>query len=124
MSNFANILKELRIHRGMSQSDLARLLGVARSTVSSYENGSRSPDKDTLIRIANCMQVTIDYLLGNDNFNKDYSNIYSSIFNDISDLLTSAPIALDKKKEILNEVSDYFRWKLQQAELNHPSGEE
>lgn len=124
MTDFASILKETRLQRGMSQSDLARLLGVARSTVSSYENGSRSPDKETLIRIARCLQVSVDFLLGNDSSSRDRSQIYSGILDDINDLLMSAQISPEHKNEILKEVKDYFRWKLQQAEHNQNPEEE
>jgi transcriptional regulator with XRE-family HTH domain len=124
MNNFALTLKNLRVQRGMSQSDLARLLGVARTTVSSYENGSRNPDNETLIRIATCFQVSLDYLLGIDISNIDNSSVYSEILKDIDKLLHSAPIALEKKKEIITEVRDYFRWKLEHAEQNQISEEE
>jgi len=124
MNNFALTLKNLRVQRGMSQSDLARLLGVARTTVSSYENGSRNPDNETLIRIATCFQVSLDYLLGIDISNIDNSSVYSEVLKDIDKLLHSAPIALEKKKEIITEVRDYFRWKLEHAEQNQISEEE
>lgn len=124
MNNFALTLKNLRVQRGMSQSDLARLLGVARTTVSSYENGSRNPDNETLIRIATCFQVSLDYLLGIDISNIDNSSVYSEVLKDIDKLLHSAPIELEKKKEIITEVRDYFRWKLEHAEQNQISEEE
>ncbi len=124
MTKFPFILKETRLQRSMSQSDLARLLGVARSTVSSYENGSRSPDKETLIRIAHCLQVSVDYLLGNDNLTRNYSQNYSGILNNINDLLISSKISQENKNAILKEVKDYFRWKLQQAEQNQTSEKE
>lgn len=124
MNNFALTLKNLRVQRGMSQSDLARLLGFARTTVSSYENGSRNPDNETLIRIATCFQVSLDYLLGIDISNIDNSSVYSEVLKDIDKLLHSAPIALEKKKEIITEVRDYFHWKLEHAEQNQISEEE
>lgn len=124
MNNFAFTLKNLRTQRGMSQSDLAHLLGIARTTVSSYENGSRNPDNETLIRIAACFQVSIDTLLGNDTSNVDNTSVYSDVLKDINKLLYSAPITPEKKKEILTEVRDYFRWKLEHAEHNQISEEE
>jgi transcriptional regulator with XRE-family HTH domain len=81
MDYFAYILKNLRTQRNMSQADLARLLGISRSAVSSYENGSRSPDKDILLKIAVIFQVSIDYLLGYDkpviNNSSEYGQILS-----------------------------------------------
>ena len=116
--NFAFTLRELRTKRGISQSDLARLLGVARTTVSSYENGSRKPDNETLVLIANCFQVSTDYLLGIE-ANLGSISEYSIILKEINNLLQSASISMEKKREILEEVESYFRWKLDQAEKNH-----
>ncbi|MDD2620775.1 MAG: helix-turn-helix transcriptional regulator [Syntrophomonadaceae bacterium] len=124
MGSFAEIFKNLRVQRGMSQADLARIIGVARTTVSSYENGTRTPDRETLIKIASCYQVSLDYLLGTDTLGIDSSSHYSAILKEINSLLTTTPIDSEKKKEIVNEVRDYFRWKLQQAEQNRISEEE
>lgn len=124
MDSFADLLKNLRIQRGMSQADLARLLGLARTTVSSYENGTRNPDRETLVRIASCFQVSLDYLLGTDTLILDSFSEYSTVLKEINTLLNSAPITSDKKKEIINEVRDYFRWKIEQARQNPLSEEE
>ncbi len=120
-NNFTEILKNLRTQRGMSQADLARILGVARTTVSSYENGSRNPDKQTLIQIASCFQVSLDYLLGMDTLSIDSSSEYATVLKEMNALLNSAPISSDKKKEILNEIRQYFNWKIEQAHQNQGS---
>ena len=51
----------------LSQEQLARLLGVDRSTISSYESDVRQPPLDTLSRIADVFGVSTDYLLGRTN---------------------------------------------------------
>ena len=48
----AETMKNLRIGRGLSQAQMAELLGVTRSTISQYELGERSPSYEVLIRIA------------------------------------------------------------------------
>ena len=48
----------------LSQKQLARLLRVDRSTISSYESSVRQPPLDTLSRIADVFDVSTDYLLG------------------------------------------------------------
>jgi transcriptional regulator with XRE-family HTH domain len=48
----------------LSQEQVARLLGVDRSTISSYESNVRQPPLDTLSRIADVFGVSTDYLLG------------------------------------------------------------
>ena len=57
-------LKELRAKKGITQTDLAKSLGISASAIGMYEQGRREPDSDTLIAIANYFQVTTDYLLG------------------------------------------------------------
>lgn len=56
-------IKELRIKKGVSQAELGRFIGVERSTICQYEKGSRMPDNNTLIRIADYFGVSTDYLL-------------------------------------------------------------
>ena len=43
MVDIGNKIKELRTEQKMTQSDLAERLGVTKSSISSYENGSRLP---------------------------------------------------------------------------------
>ena len=124
MTNFANILKNLRTRRGISQADLARLLGVGRSTIASYENGTRKPDHETLLQIAACFQVSTDFLLGNEKNVIVEIPVYAEMVKEINQLLHSTPLPADKKNEIINELLDYFRWKVQQAQQSLSEQEE
>lgn len=56
-------LKQLRQKRGLSQLRLAMELDMNQNTISRYENGEREADYQTLIRIADYFNVSIDYLL-------------------------------------------------------------
>ncbi len=56
-------LKELRTIKKLTQSDLANLLGIERSTYGKYETGDSSPDYEKLIQLADFFQVSVDYLL-------------------------------------------------------------
>ena len=64
MTFFKERLKQLRLERQLSQSELAKNLGVSQRSISSWETGFRQPDFDTLERIARFFEVTQDYLLG------------------------------------------------------------
>jgi methanogenic corrinoid protein MtbC1 len=64
MADFATRLRELRNNRGLRQKDLAQALGLAQTTIANYEQKSRFPDEETLDRIADYFEVTLDYLLG------------------------------------------------------------
>ena len=62
--NFFGVkLKELRIEKGLSQRKLGELLGECNQTVSFWETGSREPDLDALIKIADFFEVSVDFLL-------------------------------------------------------------
>lgn len=56
-------LKELRKKRGISQLRLAMDLGMNQNSISRYESGEREADYQTLIRLADYFNVSIDYLL-------------------------------------------------------------
>ncbi|MFY0324950.1 helix-turn-helix domain-containing protein [Bacillus sp. YIM B13590] len=61
--NFSTKLKKLRLEKKMKQQEVADKLGIARTTYASYEQGKREPDHETLIKIAEYYDVTIDFLL-------------------------------------------------------------
>lgn len=57
-------LKQLRKSKGLTQVEMAKHIDVARTTYAMYEQGKREPDYETLQRIANFHETTVDYLLG------------------------------------------------------------
>ena len=58
-------LTQLRKERKLLQIDVANKLEIGRATYGAYEQGIRQPDFDTLKKIADFFNVSIDYLLGN-----------------------------------------------------------
>lgn len=59
-------LREIREAKGMSQIEAAKQLNVSRQSYNFYENGKRDPDTQTLQRMAEFFNVSVDYLLGRD----------------------------------------------------------
>lgn len=57
-------LKSFRKSKGLTQEELAARLSVARQTISKWENGLSVPDADTLIRVAEILEVSVSELLG------------------------------------------------------------
>lgn len=55
---------KLRKLRKITQEELAKKIGSTRSALSQYEIGTRSPDYETLKKIADYFEVSTDYLLG------------------------------------------------------------
>lgn len=57
-------IKNLRLSRNISQVELARRLNVSKQSVSNWENDNIQPSIEMLVKIANCLDVSTDYLLG------------------------------------------------------------
>lgn len=64
MIKIKNIIKQLRKENKKTQEELAKAIDVSRSTIAGYETDKRKPDIDTLIKIANYFNVSVDFLLG------------------------------------------------------------
>ena len=57
-------LEGLRKARGMSQRELAAILGVTNYTISAYENDRSEPADEIKIQLARLFDVSLDYLMG------------------------------------------------------------
>lgn len=67
MSVFAERLKELRKEKGLTQSQVGVHLGMSQQNYRRWEVGERSPSGETLIKLADYFDVSIDYLVGRKN---------------------------------------------------------
>ena len=56
-------LKDTRTDADLTQEQLAKLIGVKKKTVSAYETGTINPGIGTLIKIAEVLNVSIDYFV-------------------------------------------------------------
>lgn len=59
-----NRIKELRIEKGLLQSDVAKYINKSERMVGFYENGKRDPNTDTLIKLSELLDASVDYILG------------------------------------------------------------
>ena len=57
-------LKLLREQSGMTQAELARKLGITRSSVNAWEMGISTPSTQYIVELASIFHVSTDYLLG------------------------------------------------------------
>ena len=64
MVNLGVKLKSLRLEKKLTQKQIADMIGLAISAVSSYESGSRYPSYDVLVKLSRIFHVSTDYLLG------------------------------------------------------------
>jgi len=60
----ADRIKSLREQQNKTQSDLAKQLGITRSSVNAWEMGISVPSTQYIVELANIFQVSTDYLLG------------------------------------------------------------
>lgn len=79
-TKFPQIIKQLRMARGMTQEDLANVLNVSRSTIAGYEARNNQPDYDKLVQIADFYNVTIDFLLSGEI--KHPQDIHARLYSD------------------------------------------
>jgi len=64
LDSLGSRIKYLREKNNISQIEFAKKIGVSNTVLSRYESGDRKPDYDTLNRIADYFEVSVDYLLG------------------------------------------------------------
>lgn len=62
--NTKDVIYELRTKKGLSQDELAKKIFVTRQAVSRWENGETVPNTETLKRLSNLFNVSINTLLG------------------------------------------------------------
>lgn len=107
---FKNILKKLRKEYGLSQEELSKRVGVARSSVANYENGQNFPNMDILLKLSDVFNCTTDYLLGKTNERKN--NI------DIDKALIGLSTQFNKlSEESQNKVKEQIELLLENEEL-------
>ena len=102
---FAQQLKDLRKKiPGFTQTDMAKKLGIAKTTYASYEQGKRTPDIETQNKIADFFNVSLDYLHGRESKNS-FSAKQMTVAAHIDDEVTE-----EQMEDILNYI-DFIKQK-------------
>ncbi len=70
---FNKRLREIRMKRGFTQQHLADSVEIALRSYQCYETGTRTPNYLLLVRLADVLDVSLDYLLGRDDFMKAHA---------------------------------------------------
>lgn len=66
-----NNLKTVRKNKGLTQSDVAKYIGISQNNYSYWENGKVKIDNATLLKLADFFGVSVDYLLGRETSEED-----------------------------------------------------
>ena len=61
---FPQRLKELRQKKGLTQQEIADLVHVNRVTYTNWEKGNREPNFEIVIKLADLLEVSVDWLFG------------------------------------------------------------
>lgn len=104
-------IKELRIKKDMTQSELGKIIGVSSSTIGMYEQNRRQPDISTLIKIADYYNVTTDFLLDREdkpnNENKNDTNNKNTDIHTIAAHQEGEEYTDEEKEDIENFIKNF-----------------
>ncbi len=133
---FSTILRALREEKGLSQKELADVLGVSRPAITKYERIERQPDFKTVEQIADFFNVSVDYLLGRTNIRNPYlhasfssnstathKNAVENILQETQDMLlgsTNLTLSGDPASpEAVQSIIDGIKFGLEQAKMRN-----
>ena len=94
---FAEKLKILRTENNISQVELAKKLSLSKNSINAYEKGRAEASIDTLIKIADIFNVSIDYLVGRED---DFGIVQSSAPNYALTALESEMLSHFRKLDV------------------------
>lgn len=111
---FSERLKELRKQAHLTQVELASKLGIVQSSYADWERGKKKPTQDNLVKIAQVLNVSVDYLVGNSEGKVDELDNIELLFRMNSKGLTEEEKEIFKKEliEFMEERKKAFeKWK-------------
>ncbi|MDB8616807.1 helix-turn-helix domain-containing protein [Streptococcus parasanguinis] len=99
---FAERLKTLRKQVKLTQAQIAEKLNISQQAYASWERGAKKPTQDNLVKIAQVLNVSIDYLVGNsdEHLKEDELDNVELLFRMNSNGLTEEEKAIFKKELI------------------------
>lgn len=84
---FAKRIRALRKERKKTQNDIAKLLGVLRSTYGEYERANIVPPMDRMKILADYYSVSVDYLIGTSNSPRENNNVQKDISDSMTEII-------------------------------------
>lgn len=126
--NFSKNLKKIRLDKGLSQEVVANELNITRQGYANYEKGTSSPTLDSVEKIADALDVDMDYLLFKDKIDSledkklefekrlqrlELSSKYNFDMNDEESYKKYLKIRAKENEEIKNEIIQEIHESLQ-----------
>lgn len=100
---FSERLKKLRKDTGLTQVDVASKLGISQQAYASWERGIKKPTQENLVKIAQVLDVTVDYLVGNSEEKTDELDNIELLFR-----MNSKGLTEEEKKVFRKELIDFM----------------
>lgn len=116
------ILLKQRTRKGLSQEEVAKAIGVSQKSYSNYENGTRNPKIDKIVKLAKLLEIELNFSTSTLNDQKNKSEV-SIIPESLEEQLKSIKIEnkfLKNENEELKKIVDAKDDKI--AELNKKIG--
>ena len=109
MMDFSERLKNLRKQAYLTQVDVADKLGISQPAYASWERGIKKPTQENLVKIAQVLNVSIDYLVGNSEEKSDELDNIELLFRMNSKGMTEEEREIFKKEliEFMEERKKY-----------------
>ena len=102
-------LKKLREEATVSQKVLADAIGVSQQSVNKYENHNIEPDIETLIRIADFFETSVDYLIGHTSVRRKIEEVHVYELNEHEGRVMELYRALtSRQKACINVVMESY----------------
>jgi len=129
------LLKNAREQKGLKTREVAQLLGIDQALISKFENGSRKPTKDQIIKLASLLEIDFEtlmvawlkekiiYEIGQDEFalkamnmvREEMENSYVTVKKSISKNLLSILNEIDALKAKLDQFRQFDSYRIAQA---------
>lgn len=101
MNNMGEIIKQLRLQKGITQEELGKVIGVQKSAIRKYESGMvQNIKRSSIKKLADYFAVSPSYLLGYE----DYSTTITNNNGIIGDQNHGNTIIVDSSGESLGEI--------------------
>ena len=72
--NYALSLKEWRKKRGLSQQELANIMGINQTMISDYEKGKQVPSVQRLVQLSQILKISLDELVLYEKAHEQYTD--------------------------------------------------